>query len=61
MLNNARQAISGQGTALPMVRTILEPHMGGSIEARNAADGTEFVIRLPLAATREGSANLSAA
>lgn len=51
----------GTGLGLPMVRMILETHMGGSIETRNAADGAEFVIRLPLAASPEGPANLSAA
>ena len=44
----------GTGLGLPMVRMILETHMGGSIEANNTAEGAEFVIRLPLAASAEG-------
>ncbi|MGD9786762.1 MAG: PAS domain S-box protein [Sulfuricellaceae bacterium] len=41
----------GSGIGLYMNRMIIENKMGGKIQARNTANGAEFIIRLPASAT----------
>ena len=40
--------VNGTGIGLFMSKTIVEKHMGGSIDCRNTADGAEFTISIPL-------------
>ena len=37
----------GTGTGLFMAKTIIESHMGGTLEAQNGKWGARFVIALP--------------
>ncbi|MFZ2302961.1 MAG: PAS domain S-box protein [Gallionella sp.] len=48
---------SGTGIGLYMSKTIVEKHMGGSITCRNAPEGAEFTITIPLEPDCEISKN----
>ena len=40
---------NGTGLGLYMSKLIIEKEMDGSLEARNRAEGAEFIIKIPLA------------
>ena len=51
-----KELIGGTGIGLYMSRNIIERDMGGDLTAANVADGAQFCIRLPIAASAGRSA-----